>query len=278
MPVVAVSALLLALAAAVLHAGWNLLLARERDVESATAVALVAAAVVFAPVAALDFEVERAALPYLLVTSIFQLLYFGLLATAYRTAELSFVYPISRGLAPVLVLIVGALALGQATTAAQAAGVVVIGAGVVLVRGLRGGGDARTLLLTLGIAGCIASYTLIDSYGIAYASPITYLELSMIPATLAYVAVMLRTRGAVRLRAAVRPLPVAAGLLSFGAYALVLAALERAPAASVAAVRETSVLIATALAAAVLGERVSRGRLAGAVLVAAGIAALALAR
>jgi drug/metabolite transporter (DMT)-like permease len=65
-------------------------------------------------------------------------------------------------------------------------------------------------------------------------------------------------------------------VLSFVAYALVLAALERAPAAPVAAVRETSVVIATGLAAPFLQERVTRWRLAGAALVAGGIALLTL--
>ena len=65
-------------------------------------------------------------------------------------------------------------------------------------------------------------------------------------------------------------------MLSFVAYALVLAALQRAPAASVAAVRETSVVIATALAVPLLRERVGPWRLAGAVLVVAGIALLSV--
>lgn len=69
---------------------------------------------------------------------------------------------------------------------------------------------------------------------------------------------------------------VLAGLATFGAYALVLAALERAPAAPVAAVRETSVVIATALAGVVLGERVTRARLAGAVVVVAGVALISI--
>ena len=62
----------------------------------------------------------------------------------------------------------------------------------------------------------------------------------------------------------------------FGAYCLVLAALRLAPPGPVAAVRESSVVIATALAAALLGEEVSRVRLLGAVLVAGGVALLAL--
>ena len=90
----------LALAAAVLHAFWNILLARARDPESATAVALLAAVIVFAPVTALRFDAEWAVWPFIVVTSMLQLLYFALLATAYRKAELSFVYPVARGVAP----------------------------------------------------------------------------------------------------------------------------------------------------------------------------------
>ena len=100
----------LALAAAVLHAFWNILLARARDPESATAVALLASVVVFAPVTALRFDAEWAVWPFIVVTSMLQLLYFALLATAYRKAELSFVYPVARGVAPAIVLVVSVVA------------------------------------------------------------------------------------------------------------------------------------------------------------------------
>ena len=82
--------------------------------------------------------------------------------------------------------------------------------------------------------------------------------------------------GTVALRAELNRSSVVAGIATFTAYALVLAALERASAASVAAVRETSVLIAAMLAAVVLDEPVTRWRLAGAALVAAGVALLAV--
>jgi drug/metabolite transporter (DMT)-like permease len=77
------------------------------------------------------------------------------------------------------------------------------------------------------------------------------------------------------LRAAVGPPAIVAGVATFGAYALVLAALERASAASVAAVRETSVVIAAVLAYVVLKERLTASRLAGACVVVAGVALLA---
>lgn len=269
-------ALSLALAAAFLHAFWNLLIARARDPESATVVALVASVVVFAPVTAATWRLDDRVWPFLAITSLLQLTYFALLATAYRKAELSFVYPVSRGLAPVLVLLAGVAVLGEATSAGQVAGIALVAAGILLVRGLGRPTSPDALMFAVGIGICIASYTLLDARGIRYAAPITYLELSMIPATLCYAVAVLAARGRARVRAELGAPAILAGLASFGAYALVLAALARAPAAPVAAVRETSVVIATALAARVLHERVGVVRLAGSVLVAGGIALLAL--
>ena len=129
----------------------------------------------------------------------------------------------------------------------------------------------------MAIASSIAGYTLVDKSGIRYASPIVYLELGMLPTALGgLLLVALLPAGRARLRTAVRPIPALAGIVSFSAYALVLAALQRAPAASVAAVRETSVLIVAALAAPMLGERVGPARLVGAALVVAGIALVVL--
>jgi drug/metabolite transporter (DMT)-like permease len=270
------TAFALALGAAFLHAFWNMLLARARDVEAATAVALLASVLVFAPVAALTWDVDARVWPFLAVTSALQLVYFVALATAYRRAELSFVYPVARGVAPVLVLLVGVGALGAGASAAQAAGVCLVGVGVLLVRGLRGRHDVRHLGLGLAIASCIAAYTLVDKYGIRYADPVVYLEVGMVPAALGYVALALRARRASRLRAELGVATIAAGIATFVAYALVLAALQRASAASVAAVRETSVVIAAALAAPVLGEQVGRARVVGAAVVVAGIALLAV--
>ena len=255
----------LALGSAFLHALWNLILGRERDPEAATAIALVVSVTVFAPVAVLRWDAISDVWPYIVVTSCLQLLYFGLLATAYRHADVSVVYPIARGLAPVLILVVGVTLLGTGVGAAQTVGVCLVGLGILLVRGLGSGASRATgAAYGVAVAACIAAYTLVDKEGIEYADPIVYLELSMVPATIGYVGLLLATsRGAERLRGAARPLPAAAGLLSFVAYALVLAALLLAPAASVAAMRETSVLIAALLAAPLLGERVGAGRLAG---------------
>ncbi len=272
-----VDALLLALGSAFLHALWNVLLARERDVHAATAVAMTASVIAFAPVAAVRWDADPRVWPYVAVTALLQLTYFGLLAVAYGRAEVSFVYPIARGVAPVLVLVVGAVVLGTGASAGQALGVCLVGLGVILVRGLGGRRDGVGLAVALTIAAVIAAYTLVDKRGIRYADPVVYLELGMAPAALAYLGVVASfDAGRARLRRALRATPVGAGVLSFVAYALVLAALARADAAAVAAVRETSVLIATAMAAVVLGERVGPLRATGAALVVGGVALVAL--
>jgi drug/metabolite transporter (DMT)-like permease len=269
------AALGLAFGAAFLHAFWNVFLGRSHDVEAATAVVLVFSVVLFAPVAALAGHVTWSAAPWIAASSALELAYFALLAAGYRRSDVSLVYPVARGLAPVVVLIV-AVAVGRATSTGQVLGVFAVAVGVLLVRGLTRQADTRGLLFGLVIACCIAGYTLVDKEGIRHASPIPYLELVLAGPAFVYLAAMLRLRGRDAVRAEIRPVNGVLAAAGFGAYSLVLAALQLAPAASVAAVRETSVVIATVLAALVLRERVTRGRLAGSVVVAGGIALLAL--
>jgi drug/metabolite transporter (DMT)-like permease len=146
---------------------------------------------------------------------------------------------------------------------------------VLLARGFDGRANARDTGYALACGACIAGYTLTDSYGLDHAAPVPYLECVMVPVVLVYVTVVARLRGGVR-NAATPRIGIAA-LCIFGAYALVLAALERAPAAPVAALRETSVVFATAFSALFLGEPAGGRRIAGAAVVVAGITVLALA-
>jgi drug/metabolite transporter (DMT)-like permease len=267
-----VDALALVLVAAALHALWNVLVAGAPDIEAAAAVALAIGVVAFAPVAAATWRVDGAAMPFIVVSAALELVYFALLVRAYGRDDVSLVYPLTRGMAPVLVLIASVTLLGFGTSAGEVIGVVVVGVGILLVRGLRGRADWAALGLALAIAGTIAGYTLVDRSGVRHANPIAYLELVLAVPALTYVLVVGRDRA----RAAFTARAATAGLASFAAYALVLAALRLASAASVAAVRESSVVIAVGLAALVLGERVTPERFAGAVLVTAGVAVIAL--
>jgi drug/metabolite transporter (DMT)-like permease len=270
----------LALCSAAVHALWNLLLARARDSEAATAVALVAGAIAFAPVALLAGGVSGAALPYAAVSAALELAYLALLAWAYESGELSMIYPVARGSAPVLVTVFNVAIVGAALHALTAVGVVAVAAGIVLVRGAPRGADARTLAIALAIGALIASYTLVDKAGLRHADPLPYLELVILPAAVVYPLAMRRRKGAAALRAEARAAALVAGVAMFGAYGLVLAAIRLAPQAyvpAVGALRETSVLVAVAAGALVLRERVGARRAAGAAVVAAGIAAIALA-
>ena len=269
-------AVALALGAALLHAVWNLLLARAPDTDAATAVALAVGVAVFALPALLLWEVDWGAWPYVAASAAFELGYVATLAGGLSRGDLSVVYPLARGSAPVLVLAVSAGVLGAATSSWQVAGVGLVAAGVLLVRGARRPDDPLVVALALACGACIAGYTIVDAHGLDHAAALPYLWVVTALTALAYVPLVARARGTVALRAALRWETVVAAVLFIGAYLLVLAALRRTEPGPVAAVRETSVVIATVLGALVLREPVTRTRAAGALVVVTGIAAIAL--
>lgn len=267
-------ALALALAAAVLHAGWNVLLRGSEDVEARFAMVLGLSVLIFAPVAAATWKVSWAVAPYVAASAAFEALYFALLVAAYRRRELSVVYPVSRGSAPVLVLLGTVVVLGRHVSTGAAVGVCLVAVGVVLVRGIRRGAEGVLVALAIGCA--IAGYTLVDKDGLQHAAALPYLELVLLPVALVAVPVVAARRGAQALRAQLTRWTLGASIAAFAAYALVLAALRLAPAPQVAAVRETSVVLAALLAGTFLREHVGVERLAGAAAVAGGVALIAL--
>jgi drug/metabolite transporter (DMT)-like permease len=269
-------AVALALAAAVLHAVWNLLLARAPDTDAATAVALAIGVVLFAVPALVWWEVEAGAWPYVAASAAFELGYVATLAAGLSRGDLSVVYPLARGSAPVIVVAVSVGILGAATSAWQLAGVGLVAAGVLLVRGLRRPDDPVVVAFALACGGCIAGYTIVDAHGLDHARALPYLWIVMALTALGYLPLVARARGTAALRAAIGRQTAAAAVLFFGAYLLVLAALRLAEPGPVAAVRETSVVIAAGLGALVLREPVTRARAAGALVVVTGIAAIAL--
>jgi drug/metabolite transporter (DMT)-like permease len=273
---VPLSALALALGAAFLHAGWNVLLAGSRDTAAATAGLLVWGVALLAPVALLTGGVSTEAVPFIAGSAALELLYFVLLARAYGGGELSVVYPIARGSAPVVVLVFGVIALRESVSLGSVVGILAIAAGVLLV-GLgvfpfhfarKIDSPPRDLLFGLAIGAVIASYTLVDSEAMEHADPIAYLALVVAPCAALYPALT-------RTRPDLGPRTALTAAATFGAFLMVLAAFRLAPAAPVAAVRETSVVIAALLAAVFLHERVDARRIAGAVVVVAGVALIA---
>ena len=271
------TALLVTLLAAAVHAGWNQLLAGSPDPQARVGVAMLVGAIATAPFAVVGFRWEAAAWPFVALSVAFELAYVVLLAAAYRVAPMTTVYPVARGTAPVLVLVVAALA-GDRVGWWPAVGALAVVAGVLLVRGpAPDRATTRGVLMALGVAACIAGYTLVDAHGVDHASVAAYLLVVLGSTAVAQVGITARDRGLVPLvRAAFTGAEwwrtVLAGLGFFLAYGLVLVALRIAPAGLVAAVRETSVVIAVLLLAATGQEPLRARSLAGACLVAAGVA------
>ncbi len=266
------TALTLALGSAVLHAAWNLLLGRARDVQAATAATFVLSLAIALPFAVVWWHADRSVWPYALASTVLETVYVVALALAYKHGEVSFVYPATRGLAPLLVLGFAVLWLGHHATTSEIAGVLLVCAGVVLVRGVAGGADSTALLLTATLAVSIAGYTLVDRSGIQRAGALTYFVLTLALPCLVYPPLV----GARAIRRELGWAAAAGALANVGSFTLGLLALRHGSAAAVLAVRSSSVVLATALAGRLLAERVSRGRLAGSVLVFAGIVLLAL--
>ena len=272
------SALLLALAAAVVHATWNLLLSGTEDTHSASTVALVVGTLVFAPVALIGWRFESAALPYVAGSSRTR----GALPGAALDGLLRGDHGLRLSDRARLGSGAGA---GRRRGRGRSRGVGAgrsrraPGGGRHRARARRatvGSGRPRDLALALSVGACIAGYTLVDKRGIVHAAPVAYLEVVFGLTAIVYVLGAWRVRGAAALRAAVGWRTVLAGVGFFGAYALTLAALRLAPAASVAAVRESSVVMAAVALA--LGGREEMGpeRFAGAAAVVAGIALISL--
>ena len=261
-----------------------MLLAGSRDTRSSTAGLLIWGVALLCIPAIVTGGVSSDAIPYIAASAVFELCYFVLLARAYDSGEVSVVYPVARGSAPVVVLVFSAIALKEGVPAGAVAGIVLVALGVLSVAaasrrlglgalsphvGAKGAPPMRDVWFGLAIGVFIAAYTLVDSEGVERADPIAYLALVVAPCAVVYPLVT-KVRPDVGARTA---LTAAA---TFGAFLMVLAAFRLAPAAPVAAVRESSVVIAAVLSAVVLRERVTAWRLAGAVAVVAGVAAIAL--
>ena len=206
--------------------------------------------------------------------------YYWSLAQAYRYGDLSQVYPIARGTAPLVVPLLAVVFLGEHPSPLAIAGIVVIVAGVVLLlapgkpmRAMRGRGTLYALLTGV----IIAAYSTLDKRGVALVPAPLYAYLLFVGLTVALLPAILPRRAAVlgqwrTHRGAI----VTVGILTPLAYGLVLLALTIAPVSSVAAAREVSVVIAAVLGVVVLREPYGRRRLFGSAWIAVGLGLLVL--
>ena len=274
--------LALILVAAVLHAAWNALLkASEHPLGLATRAVSLGAAISLPVFAAVWLWQGRPGLPPLawlvaLGSSALELLYFLALSTAYRRGELSVVYPIARGTAPLLAVGVGLLLLGERLHLAAVVGVVCLLAGIWAVRRPSAAGAALVPAVMTGVL--IAAYSSLDRIGVRLGPPWLYAGvLWMFTAVflLGYATAMNipEARLTVELRTS-----LIVGVLMTAAYLMILLALSVAPLAVVAPVRESAIVLVTAWGVWRLRERRgARLRIVGAVAIVVGITLLTIA-
>jgi phosphonate utilization associated putative membrane protein len=271
---------------ALLHASWNALIKGGTDKALDTALIHGLGLVVALPVVAVVGLPAREAWPFLAASIVVHLGYYIALVGAYRHGDLGLTYPVMRGLAPLLVACASAALIGEVLPLATWLGVLAVSAGVVgvgLSRSALGGHPGKALRYALANAAIIALYTVIDGLGVRAAGhALSYVATLFLFEGLPYFLLVMWRRGAQR-PAAWRymgrrwKLALAGSAASFGSYAIALWAMTQAPVATVAALRETSVLFAAALGALWLKEEFGLLRAAGTLLLLAGVLSMRLA-
>jgi drug/metabolite transporter (DMT)-like permease len=259
--------------AALLHAGWNALVKLGLDRFSSVLLLALVQGALAAVLLAFFPAPARAAWPWVLLGSCLHTGYKLFLVRAYSHGDLSQVYPLARGTAPLIVTVAGLLFLREAPSVAAAAAVVAIASGIILMAG-RGGLGRTALLWAFGTAGFTASYTMADGVGARLAGSASGFAMWMFTLDGLFMLLFaLAVRGPAAV-AALRPAwrsGAAAGAMSLGSYWIAIWAFTRAPLAMVAALRETSVLFAMILGFLLLKERIGGRRWAAAGLITAGI-------
>lgn len=284
------SVVLAVLVGAMLHASWNALVKSSGDKQLDIALVHFLGAVVSLPLLWLVGLPTPESWPYLAASLTIHVAYYITLNGAYQHGELGTTYPIMRGSAPLLVALGSSTVLGESLSLAAWLGVAAVTLGVLMV-GLARPAQAlhhhRAIGFALANALVIAAYTFVDGSGVRVTvahghSAASYVVLLFVLDGIPYPALVVAQRSAEGRRAIAGyarqrwPLATLGGLASLGSYWIALWAMTRAPVAAVSALRETSVLFATALSVLVLKERFGLQRAAGAAIIVAGVVALRL--
>jgi drug/metabolite transporter (DMT)-like permease len=277
-------AIVLALVAAALHGTWNVLVKVSGDPTTTLTRATVAAAVLMTPPAFVAWlfagrpglSTQAAALAA--VSALLELTYIFLLSAAYRRGEVSVVYPIARGSAPLLAVLAGIGLLGERLATPQLVGVAFLLIGILAVTVPQTSGRATLPALLTGVA--IAAYSAVDRIGVRLVAPWLY---GWLLVTLLAIALLVAQRLTARVtQASSAPIigwrqASAIGLFMWVAYLLVLLALSIAPLSIVAPVREVAVVAVAVWGVWKLRERQGAAlKISGAAATVAGVALLAL--
>jgi drug/metabolite transporter (DMT)-like permease len=271
------------LLAAFLHASWNVLVRHNADRLVALASLQTLMGVLGLALLAIYGLPNQTAFTFALVSGVLHTGYNLFLVRAYRAADLSQVYPVARGSAPLMTMIGAFIFLKDSPGSMGVVAIVVLVAGLLLTGLGRKGAvspDPHALFYAFGTACFIAVYTLVDGQGArASGNPLGYAGVLFVFDGLFLLVAGQLLRG--------RPFAAsllphwksgAMGALASGiAYAIVIWAMTKAPVASVAALRETSIVFVLVMSSHVLNETLTRNRIMGGALIAAGAVLLRMA-
>jgi drug/metabolite transporter (DMT)-like permease len=268
---------LLVLLAAFMHAVWNTFVKSSRDRLVELTLVNVVSGLIAACALPWVGTPDPASWGYILASIIIHTAYYIFLILAYRVGDLSHVYPLARGVSPLIVALLSGIVAGEVLNDGQLAAVVLISASVAslaLIGRWQQREHLKPVLLALGTGCTIAGYTLVDGTGVRLSgNALAYIAwlfaLDCLP--LLAITLVLR-RGAIgqTLRGQWRT-GVLGGMLALSAYGLVIWALSLGAMAPIAALRETSVIIAALIGALFLGEPFGRRRALAAAGVAIGV-------
>jgi drug/metabolite transporter (DMT)-like permease len=270
------------LCAACMHASWNAVIKVKGDRLSAMLMMTVASSAICLVLMPFFSLPAAASLPWLIASAMVHTVYKLSLTQAYEHGDLSQVYPLARGAAPLIVAVVSVFVLKETMTPTKVFAVLAIGGGVCLMALARGTVSRippKAFMFAVLAAGSTASYTLLDGIGARLSGSVAgfIILLSTLDgiSTSGYV---LARRGPSAF-AGLPPLwrsGLCAAIMSLGSYWIALWAFTKAPIALVAALRETSVLFAIVIGVVLLKEKAGPARILAALLITSGVVLMRL--
>jgi drug/metabolite transporter (DMT)-like permease len=277
-----ITVFLAVLAAAFMHASWNLLVKLKLD--RFLSLFLLQTLMGLMGIAMLFFFAwpARASLPFALASGLLHTGYNIFLARSYRDGDLSQVYPIARGTAPLMTLLATWLVAHEQISLLTGFGIGVLVSGIWLVAVGKSSSlklDGTSLFFALGTSCFIAAYTVVDGLGgraSGAASGYTAIVFILDAVFMLAAGLYMRGPGILRNVAPFWKSGIVGALLSASAYWIVIWAMTQAPIAAVAALRETSILFVILMSAKFLKEYMSWTRIIGGILVVLGAVALRL--
>ena len=266
---------------ALLHASWNAMVKSSSDKALDTAVIHLTGSVVALPMLFVVGLPNRESWPFILSSVVIHIGYYIALTGAYKHGDLGLTYPLMRGTAPLLVALSASLTVGETLSPLSWAGVLGISCGVLALGLSRHAMDSpRAVAFALTNAVVIAVYTVVDALGArASGNALQYVVALFVLDGWPFALLVLHRRGFARAWPYARaraPLALVGASASLGSYGIALWAMTRAPVATVAALRETSVLFAALIGTWLLKETFTFRRAVGTAAIVAGVMALRL--